>query len=48
RLPAIAPQTDLGVFLAALLIATVVPIAGFVLFQRQFLRGSGLGGALKG
>jgi multiple sugar transport system permease protein len=48
RLPAIQPQTDLGVFLAALLIATIVPIAGFVVFQRSFLRGSGLGGAIKG
>lgn len=48
RLPAIAAQTDLGVFLAALLIATLVPIIGFVVFQRSFLRGSGLGGALKG
>ena len=48
RLPAIEAQTDLGVFLAALLIATIVPIAGFVIFQRSFLRGSGLGGALKG
>ncbi|HKC27984.1 MAG TPA: carbohydrate ABC transporter permease [Jatrophihabitans sp.] len=48
RLPAIQPQTQLGVFLAALLIATLVPIAAFVVFQRSFLRGSGLGGALKG
>ena len=48
RLPAIEPQTDLGVFLAALLIATIVPIAGFIVFQRSFLRGSGLGGAIKG
>ena len=48
RLPAIQPQTPLGVFLAALLIATLVPIAAFLIFQRSFLRGSGLGGALKG
>jgi hypothetical protein len=25
-----------------------VPIIGFIIFQRSFLRGSGLGGALKG
>jgi multiple sugar transport system permease protein len=48
RLPMIEPQTELGVFLAALLIATLVPLAGFLIFQRSFLRGSGLGGAIKG
>jgi multiple sugar transport system permease protein len=48
RLPAIQSQTALGVFLAAMFIACLVPIVGFVLFQRSFLRGSGLGGALKG
>jgi multiple sugar transport system permease protein len=48
RLPNIQSQTELGVFLAALLIASLVPIIGFVIFQRSFMRGSGLGGALKG
>ncbi|MCU1659118.1 MAG: carbohydrate transporter permease [Pseudonocardiales bacterium] len=48
RLPSIQAQTDLGVFLAALFIATLVPIAAFLIFQRTFLRGSGLGGAIKG
>jgi multiple sugar transport system permease protein len=48
RLPAIQSQTSLGVFLAAMFIACLVPIAGFLIFQRSFLRGSGLGGALKG
>jgi multiple sugar transport system permease protein len=48
RLPAIQPQTELGVFLAALFIATLVPIAAFLIFQRSFLRGSGIGGAVKG
>ena len=48
RLPAIAAQTDLGVFLAAMLIACFVPIVGFLVFQRAFLRGTGLSGALKG
>jgi multiple sugar transport system permease protein len=48
RLPTIQSQTELGVFLAAMFIACLVPIAGFLLFQRSFLRGSGLGGALKG
>jgi multiple sugar transport system permease protein len=36
------------VFLAALFIASLVPIAGFLIFQRSFLRGTGLGGAIKG
>jgi len=48
RLPAIQSQTELGVFLAAMLIACIVPVVGFLIFQRSFLRGSGLGGALKG
>ena len=48
RLPSIQSQTELGVFLAAMFIACLVPIVGFLIFQRSFLRGSGLGGALKG
>jgi multiple sugar transport system permease protein len=48
RLPTIQSQTELGVFLAALFIACIVPIAAFLVFQRSFLRGSGLGGAIKG
>jgi multiple sugar transport system permease protein len=48
RLPSIQAQTSLGVFLAAMFIACLVPIAGFLIFQRSFLRGSGLGGAVKG
>jgi multiple sugar transport system permease protein len=48
RLPNIASQTDLGVFLAALAISTLIPVLVFVLFQRLFLSGAGLGGAVKG
>jgi multiple sugar transport system permease protein len=48
RLPTIEGQTDLGVFLAAMFIACLVPIVGFLIFQRSFLRGTGLSGALKG
>jgi multiple sugar transport system permease protein len=48
RLPTIQSQTELGVFLAAMLIACLVPIAAFLIFQRSFLRGSGLSGAIKG
>jgi multiple sugar transport system permease protein len=48
RLPEIQAQTELGVFLAALFIASLVPIIGFLIFQRSFMRGGGLGGAIKG
>jgi multiple sugar transport system permease protein len=48
RLPEIQQFTPLGVFLAALALTCIVPIAGFLVFQRSFLRGTGLGGALKG
>jgi multiple sugar transport system permease protein len=48
RLPSLAHTTDLGVFLAALAISTLIPVAMFVLFQRQFLNSAGLGGAVKG
>ena len=48
RLPTIQSQTELGVFLAAMFIACLVPIVGFLIFQRSFLRGTGLGGAVKG
>jgi multiple sugar transport system permease protein len=48
RLPTIQAQTELGVFLAAMFISCLVPIVGFLIFQRSFLRGSGLGGAIKG
>jgi multiple sugar transport system permease protein len=48
RLPAIQPQTQIGVLLASMLIASLVPLIGVLVFQRTFLRGTGLGGALKG
>ena len=48
RLPTLQPTTDLGVFIAALTISSLIPIALFLLFQRLFLRGPGLSGALKG
>jgi multiple sugar transport system permease protein len=48
RLPAIVSQTDLGVFLASLAISTLIPVVFFLAFQRLFLSGAGLGGAVKG
>jgi multiple sugar transport system permease protein len=48
RLPILAPTTDLGVFIAALTLSSIIPIALFLLFQRLFLSGGGLGGAIKG
>lgn len=48
RLPAVQSQTELDVFLAALAISTLIPIAMFLVFQGVFLRSAGLGGAVKG
>lgn len=48
RLPDVASQTELDVFLAALAISTLIPIAMFLVFQSVFLRSAGLGGAVKG
>jgi multiple sugar transport system permease protein len=48
RLPSIQSQTELGVFLAAMFIACIIPVGAFLIFQRSFLRSSGLGGAIKG
>ncbi|MGV3713496.1 MAG: carbohydrate ABC transporter permease, partial [Pseudolysinimonas sp.] len=48
RLPAIQSFVEVDVLLAALAIATTIPIALFLVFQRVFLRSAGLGGAVKG
>ena len=51
RLPTVRDTLPLDVFLAALLITTVLPVTLFLVFQRFFLRGprgAGLGGAVKG
>jgi multiple sugar transport system permease protein len=48
RLPSLFGTTDLGAMMAALAISTVIPVVAFLVFQRLFLRGAGLGGAVKG
>src|SRR5689334_123394 len=48
RLPTLQPTTDLGVFIAALTISSIFPIALFLIFQRLFLRDAAISGALKG
>jgi len=48
RLPSLQGSTDMGVLMAALAISTVIPVVIFLVFQRTFLRGAGLGGAVKG
>ena len=48
RLPLLAPTTDLGVFIAALTISSLIPVLLFLVFSRLFLNGGGLSGALKG
>ncbi|CAM3380834.1 carbohydrate ABC transporter permease [Occultella aeris] len=47
-LPRVESSTDLGVFMAALFISVVIPVALFLAFQRQFLRAAGSAGAIKG
>jgi multiple sugar transport system permease protein len=48
RLPILQQFVELDVFLAALAISSLIPIALFLLFQRLFLNGASLGGAVKG
>ncbi|WP_103348893.1 carbohydrate ABC transporter permease [Amycolatopsis sp. CA-128772] len=48
RLPALQKFVELDVFLAALAISSVIPVVLFLAFQRMFLRGNALGGAVKG
>jgi multiple sugar transport system permease protein len=48
RLPTLQATTDLGTLMAGLAISTVIPILFFLVFQRFFLRGAGLSGAIKG
>ena len=48
RLPSLQGSTDMGVLMAALAISTILPVVLFAVFQRVFLRGAGLGGAVKG
>jgi multiple sugar transport system permease protein len=48
RLPTLQPTTDLGTFIAALTLASIFPVVLFLVFQRLFLGGQGLSGAIKG
>ncbi|MCD0442989.1 carbohydrate ABC transporter permease [Glycomyces sp. A-F 0318] len=48
RLPILQQFVELDVFLAALAISSLIPIALFLVFQRLFLNGASLGGAVKG
>jgi multiple sugar transport system permease protein len=48
RLPTLQPTTDLAIFLAALAISSLIPIALFLIFQRMFLQGGDLSEAIKG
>ena len=41
-------NVDKGTLMAALAISTAIPITVFLIFQRMFLHGAGLGGAVKG
>ena len=48
RLLIMESTTDLGVFVAALALSSLIPITMFLVFQRLFLSGEGVSGALKG
>jgi multiple sugar transport system permease protein len=48
RLPSLQATTDMGVLMAALAIATLLPVVLFLVFQRMFLSGAGMSGAVKG
>ena len=48
RLPTLQPSIELDIFMAALLISSVIPIALFLIFQRMFLQGGDITGAIKG
>ena len=48
RLPTLERGIQLDLFLASLAIATLFPIALFLIFQRMFLSGGALSGAIKG
>ncbi|MFD4673252.1 carbohydrate ABC transporter permease [Lentzea sp. NPDC058450] len=48
RLPALQRYVELDVFLAALAISSVIPVALFLVFQRLFLNSGALEGAVKG
>ena len=48
RLPTLERGIQLDLFLASLAIATLFPIVLFLIFQRMFLKGDSLSGAIKG
>jgi multiple sugar transport system permease protein len=48
RLPSLQATTDMGVLMAALAIAALLPVVLFLVFQRLFLHGAGMSGAVKG
>ena len=48
RLPSLQASTDLGVLMAAMAIAALLPVIMFLVFQRTFLNSAGMGGAVKG
>jgi multiple sugar transport system permease protein len=48
RLPTLERGIQLDLFIASLAVATLFPIILFLVFQRMFLRGGGLSGAIKG
>ena len=47
-LPRLEQTSEMSLLMASLFISVIIPVVLFLLFQRQFLRGAGQAGALKG
>lgn len=47
-LPRLAETAELSVLMAALFVALFIPVVLFLIFQKQFLRGVGMAGSVKG
>lgn len=47
-LPQVTKNSELSIQMAALFLALVIPVVLFLVFQRQFLRGVGMSGGVKG
>ena len=48
RLPTLQGAIETDIFLAALFLSSLIPIAIFLVFQRLFLNAEGVEGAVKG
>jgi len=47
-LPKLAAKSEINMQMAQLFLALIIPVILFLIFQRQFLRGVGMSGGVKG